>query len=168
MSSVAERLELILKQKNMSARELGRRAGLTSSSLSNTITALKRDPGAVTLRTLMAIAEAANVSLTWLVTGDEGPSVTTPTNAAREEAAHLARDQGVWEEAIRSVLADQPSPSEATKPTRWWLLRMQMRELDMLEEAMRRRAEAAREERTQQRPDEGSGERLKVKPKATG
>jgi transcriptional regulator with XRE-family HTH domain len=165
---IAERIELIMRQQNLSARELGRRAGLKGSAVSNTIAALKQDPGAVTLRTLMGIAEAANVPLSWLVTGEEVPNASTPASSSRDEAARLARAEGVWEEAIRSVLAEQPSPSESTKPARWWLLRMQMRELDMLEEATRRHEETTREGRAPRTSDDESGERLKVKRKATG
>jgi transcriptional regulator with XRE-family HTH domain len=76
VSQLAERLQEILKARKLSARQLGRLAGMrTPSQLANTMSRLENDPDAVELKTLRRIADAAGVNWEWLLIG-KGPRDT--------------------------------------------------------------------------------------------
>jgi len=138
VTTLPERIKKILDTQGISARELGRRAGFKSSQLSVQVRNLESDPGAITLRSLKAIAAAAHVSLAWLVTGEGEELETALTSPSRDAAAIQAQDDGVWVEAVRSVLAEALTDETAPKPVAWWVLRMQTREIEMIDEAKRR------------------------------
>lgn len=127
-----ERVELIRTRLGVSERELGRRAGLADAHVGLLLKRLRTDPDAVTLRTLRGIAQAGGVSLAWLVSGEETPGQPHPSKAA---AAERARAASVWDEAVRSVLAES---GDDDRNEEWWFLRMRMREIEMLDEAARR------------------------------
>jgi len=137
---IPERLELIVKELGISERELARRAGLADSHIGLLRARLRSDPGAVTVSTLEAIAKAANVSVAWLIVGEGDPRERAGVAPSKAAAAGLARAEGVWEEAIRSVLAEPATADNESRPAAWWLLRIKMRELELLDEADRRHA----------------------------
>lgn len=73
MSSLAERIQLILDTHGWSQRELSRRIGLAGPQVGMMLKRLKTKPDAdIAAKTLGKIAEVANVSLVWLASG-EGP-----------------------------------------------------------------------------------------------
>lgn len=88
MSTLAERIELIVERRNVSQRELARMAGLKEPHIGLIISRLKKNPKAkVENETLLAIARGANVSPGWLLSGegasglpgDEGEAPTEGT-----------------------------------------------------------------------------------------
>lgn len=67
---IAKRLRVLLMRSAFSARHLSKSAGLSDAHLSLLIRRLDQKPDAdVEVGTLIAIAEAAKVSVAWLVTG---------------------------------------------------------------------------------------------------
>lgn len=138
VSTIADRIESLIQQQGISARELARRSGLNGPVVSNLLKTLQDDPDAVTIRTLRALAKGAGVSFTWLVAGKEAPGPAVPSLPARAAAAEEARKIDVWPPAIDLVLAEDPDAEAAGRPMQWWFLRMQMRELELLEDARRR------------------------------
>jgi transcriptional regulator with XRE-family HTH domain len=140
MRTLSERIAWILETQQISARELARKAGFHGSEVSTLLKRLEGDPEAVTLRTLRALADGAGVSLAWLAVGEDqtGPHVATDPSPSRTEAANVAHRGGVWGEAVRSVLADELRPGDAALPPEWWLLRMRQREIEMIQEALKR------------------------------
>lgn len=52
--------------------------------------------------------------------------------ARRLLAAQLAREDGVQEEAVVSVLHEEPDAKDAVRSTVWWILRMKHRELELI------------------------------------
>jgi hypothetical protein len=85
-------------------------------------------------------------------------------------AASLARDEGVWSEAIRSVFVDDLALGEADRSPEWWLLRMKQRKIEMIDEAVARRNAAMHRPRTRERqtlppstaPAQSGGRRKRV------
>ena len=74
VSSVGDRIEQILKAKDISARELARRSGLGETQVSVLVARFRKNPHThVTVETLRAIAQGAGVSLAWLTSGDGSP-----------------------------------------------------------------------------------------------
>jgi len=70
---------------------------------------------------------------------DKASSRAEPDNARdalpkRTAAAALAREDGVYEGAIESVLAEQVSSQDAGRSTLWWADRMRLRQREMLDE----------------------------------
>jgi transcriptional regulator with XRE-family HTH domain len=152
--TLRERLQWILTSQEISSRELARRAGLAAPQVSLLLRRLEQnDQEGVTLRTLTALANGAGVSLAWLTTGEGAPGASAEPVPARAAAAVLARDDGVWPEAIRSVLADELGPGEAERSPEWWLLRIKTREIEMIDEAVRRREVVARQLHARMRND---------------
>lgn len=180
VASISDRLDQIIEQLGIGERELARRAGLASSSHMGLIRKrLREEPGAILLGTLEKIARGAGVSVAWLVAGDDAGPQPDPS-PARTAAARVARSRGVWEEAIRSVLAEAVGEADSTRTAIWWLSRMMMREEELIDEALRRRQARTApepsffpsEEEEERNPPSESGEgRIKRKvrrPAATG
>lgn len=74
-TALVERLEFGLRLRNWSARELGRRADLSESTITQFMRRA-RDPevaSALSLPTVYAIAYALDLSFGWLVTGEGSP-----------------------------------------------------------------------------------------------
>lgn len=84
--------------------------------------------------TLRKLAKALGVRVDWLLTG-EGPMVDAPRTddplPRRTEAARIAREDGVYERGIESVLEEPAPPGAETKSTLWWANRMQARALEL-------------------------------------
>jgi len=148
VQSVLERINWILNAEGISARELGRRAGKGGSQVTMLMQRLEHgDPEGVTLRTLRELATAGRVSLAWLASGEGNPrGEGGPADPApgRSAAAAAAKEQGIWPEAIRSVLADEVAEGEADLPAEYWLHEMRQREMKMVREGLRRDALAKR------------------------
>ncbi len=95
MQTLAERLKWALDKSGMSQRALGRAAGLPSNRHIGFLTSGDRDNPE--LNTIQAIASALNVSLDWLVNGDEPQpdeaalKATGDAFAAKELAEAAAR-----------------------------------------------------------------------------
>jgi transcriptional regulator with XRE-family HTH domain len=69
-SPIADRIRTILLLRDISARELAKRAGFTTlSQVSNTMTRLDAEPDKAELGTLYRIADGAGVRREWLLTG---------------------------------------------------------------------------------------------------
>jgi transcriptional regulator with XRE-family HTH domain len=71
VSTLPERIEQVRLLRGWSQRKLAEAAGFkTTSQLGNTMRRLHKNPDAIELKTIKAIARGANVSETWLLTGD--------------------------------------------------------------------------------------------------
>ena len=139
MRTIAERLDYVIRKLGITDRELARRSGLAESHISLMKRRLQGAPGAVQLGTLTKVAEGAGVSLQWLIFGTEGEGIPHDPAVNRAGAAVAARATGVWEHAVRSVLLDEVTPEQCERSQAWWMMRMVMREEEMVDEATRRR-----------------------------
>lgn len=73
--TLADRIRHVLEARRWSQRELARRASIAETHVNTLLRKLDRDPSAsVESKTLQKIAQAAGVSMQWLLTG-EGPGV---------------------------------------------------------------------------------------------
>lgn len=61
------------------------------------------------------------------------PTAPPDPHPKRTAAAALAREDGVYERAIESVLAEPVSPDDVHRSTLWWADRMRLRQREMLE-----------------------------------
>ena len=140
--TLRDRIDWILRSQKISERELARRAGLAPPQVGLLLKRLaQKDHEGVTLRTLTALAQGAGVSLAWLAAGVGPEAASAEHSPTRAAAAQMAEREGVWPEAIRSVLAEEPGEGQAARTAAWWLLRIKQRELEMIDEAKRRDAE---------------------------
>lgn len=95
---------------------------------------------------LRRLADAAGVRFEWLASG-EGPMEdrSAPQSgggpaaepAHRAEGAEQARRAGVWEVAIRDVLAQPARPEDLDRSAAWWAAQMVARQEELLDEADR-------------------------------
>jgi transcriptional regulator with XRE-family HTH domain len=106
--ALAERIEWILANRDISARRLGRTAHISESAIGQFLRRSKLDPDVdVSLGTLAAIANAADVSFGWLVTGAGAPDELYPAAATPEvlAALALARADGVRDDILHDWYA---------------------------------------------------------------
>lgn len=100
---IAGRIMLILKERGWSQRELGRRAGFAAPTQLGNVLRRLEEGSDVEVETLIAVADGAEVTLSWLVTGAGesrlAPSVTAASSSGRED---LRRGNRVF--ALRLVL----------------------------------------------------------------
>lgn len=92
MSTLADRINAILKQRGWSQRELSKRSGLNDTGINTLLTQLKADSLAATLTTVRRIAEGAEVSFDWLLTGRDElaeEALKTPALSAHPRFAEL-------------------------------------------------------------------------------
>lgn len=115
-----ERIEQILHDRNWSAAEWTRRAGLKEKShLSTLIDRLRKNPKAtLDLRTAAALADAAGISLDWLALGRGSQhgivllAQNDPVYPSRGIAVTAAKIFGYRPEAISKVLAVKSFPDD--------------------------------------------------------
>jgi transcriptional regulator with XRE-family HTH domain len=136
MLTLAERIRWVLTHRNVSARKLSLKAGLSQSHVGQL--ARGQLGNQVSGPTLVAIAQAAGVDPMWLQTGEGSPEPAPeeerPDPAPhRTEAARLAREDGVFEAAVLGVLAEDVTPETASRSVLWWALRMKGREVELLQ-----------------------------------
>jgi len=82
VSTLLQRLEMLVERAGVSQRERSRRAGLTDVHVGQLMRRLKASPNAsFETKTLQAIAGAAGVSAAWLLTGDGSPDSDDATRA---------------------------------------------------------------------------------------
>lgn len=106
--ALAERIEWILENRDISARRLGRTANISESAIGQYLRRSKLDPDVdVSLGTLASIANAADVSFGWLVTGAGSPEEVIPAEAPPEvlAAVALARADGIREDVLHDWYA---------------------------------------------------------------
>ena len=87
MPGLKARIQWILDDLGIPARELARRAGLASEG--HVSTAMKN--GDIKLSTAIKICKAARVSIDWLATGDGSPRSGSPS-LTEERVLELIRD----------------------------------------------------------------------------
>lgn len=91
-TTLAERIEWILKTRGISGRELARRAGLREPHVSVALRRLRENPSAdIEAETLRKLAKGGAVSARWLLT-DEGK----PDDADEAEAQVRVRHRAEW------------------------------------------------------------------------
>lgn len=109
METVADRVKRLLKEKKISGRELGRRAGFrTETQLGNTLRRLEEDPERAELKTVRRIARGLGVSSNWLLTGEGLPTDIDPSDDTEPEpylriapeAPPLWRDLHNWTDLL--------------------------------------------------------------------
>jgi transcriptional regulator with XRE-family HTH domain len=130
-TSLGERVRWLAKRDGISLTKLGKRAGLLSGAMSR----LANDTGPVARSpaTLAALADAAGVPLEWLALGRGQPTRASTSVVAgpyphRAEAARIAIDGGISEEAVQAVLDEDPRLSEDPSVL-WWLHQIEGRAL---------------------------------------
>ena len=137
VSGIAERIREILTSQGISERELARRAHLKSEAHVGLLLAkLQKDPEAVELRTLKAIAAGAGVSESWLISGvGDAPSpVRTVELTPRYQniEAAIAYHPGRWRPETIAAGRGMARDGEEDRPPKEW-----EELLDRLEAAIR-------------------------------
>lgn len=160
-TTVAERIAWILSEKGWTERELARRAHLSATTINKAMKALQKDPEGIVLRTVKAIATAGGVSFAWLATG-EGSPYARPAQApdpwpSRTAGAALAKEQGVSQVAIASVLSEIVPPERAARSPAWWLELMRLREIELQEQRLAQGAPRLLPGRRQPEPTPAAG-----------
>ncbi|WP_437623355.1 helix-turn-helix domain-containing protein [Sorangium sp. So ce1151] len=121
METIADRIRQVLAAQKISARELSRRAGLAESHIGLLLKKLDKDPLAVELKTLDAVAQGAGVTLAWLATGPPGPGdASGPPDPypARAAAIAFARDS-MLPETLRWAQETAPANPESLDRIGW-------------------------------------------------
>lgn len=106
VTTLAERLALVLERTGWSQRELSRRAGLTEVHVGQVLRRAKAKgaDAAVESSTLEAIAKAADVSYEWLATGTGAPEDRAP---ARRRGTRW-EDHAGWAAAVEEAQRKYP------------------------------------------------------------
>lgn len=118
VSSVGDRIEQLLKSKDISARELARRSGLGETQVSVLVTRFRKNPHThVTIETLRAIAQGANVSLAWLTTGEGSPDSddTARTPSTTEDPEPIMANVPGWAEVERADSEEHPDITDSER-----------------------------------------------------
>ena len=102
VDTIARRLRWILRYREMTQRELCRRAGMAETQLGVILRRLEDNPLGVELSTLSRLAEGGKVGFHWLVTGIGRP---IGHDDAHREGAPLA-DRPDWRALLSEVLAN--------------------------------------------------------------
>lgn len=128
-TTLGERVRWLAEHEGVSLNKLGERAGLRSSVMSR----LSRDSGEVhrSPETLDKLAGAWSVSVEWLTYGRGQPEQTVPRDDRyphRAEAARIALDGGLEQEAVIEVLEEQIE-LERDPSILWWLHRIESKAL---------------------------------------
>jgi hypothetical protein len=112
VSTIADRLEEVLKVRGLGSNELSRLAGLSEGFVSHAVTKSKKNPEAdINAAKAVKIAKAARVNLEWLLTG-EGPR-----DLPREDppqvpyTIHARSSVGVADRELRVRLPSGASPT---------------------------------------------------------
>jgi transcriptional regulator with XRE-family HTH domain len=71
--SIADRIRRVLEVREWSARKLSEESGLAGSQISTVLKRLDKDPEAIEVETVKAIAKGAKVAPDWLLTGRGDP-----------------------------------------------------------------------------------------------
>jgi hypothetical protein len=126
VAGLPERIRQIVASSGKSARAFCEACGLNPNVLSTLLPRLDKDPFAVELKTLAAIAQGGGVSLRWLLFGEEDAA------KHRNVGAELARSAGISAAAISAVLAAPVLPDERDKSAGWWARRMADKAIEMV------------------------------------
>ncbi|TAK29770.1 MAG: XRE family transcriptional regulator [Myxococcaceae bacterium] len=102
VDTIARRLRWILRYRELTQRELCRRAGMAETQLGVILRRLEENPLGVELSTLSRLAEGGKVDFHWLVTGIGRPS---GQDDALRDGAPLA-DRPDWRALVSEVLAN--------------------------------------------------------------
>ena len=118
------------------ARELARAAGISTAQVSE----LQNSGIGAGWKTAESLGRVFQLSMPELMAAAADWStrhapLTPAAPDLREErralASRLAREDGVSDEAIRLVLAEEPTDQDMLRSTVWWILRMRRRDLDL-------------------------------------
>lgn len=106
---IAERIRQLLDDQDLTQRELARRANLAPTQINVILSRLEQQPYAIELETLARIANGADVSLLWLLSGLGDAGVETPPS--------LRQSRG-WKAAFEAIAPFFPG----TPPALWrWI-----------------------------------------------
>lgn len=106
--------------------QLARRLGVNQATISGILAGRQGTSYLLAVK----IAKLQKVDERELLWG-ESPHVKRPADH-REEAAQLAREDGVHEAVIESVLAEPITPENQGRSTLWWAAQIKMREAQVL------------------------------------
>lgn len=101
---IGDRIRLMMSRQGITQRELARRAGFAPTQISVILARLEERPYAIELETLVRIAQGAEVSLLWLLTG---------IIETRERVPPALADRPGWDAAAAEVAPYLPSASES-------------------------------------------------------
>jgi transcriptional regulator with XRE-family HTH domain len=130
MASLGDRIKGAREAKGLGTNELGRLAGTTGATISR-LEGGERSKRGGSIETVAKIASALGVRAEWLASGAGAMTAADDPYPNRAQAAGLARDAGVFEEAIREVLLEEVRPEDASRPVLWWADVMRTRALEM-------------------------------------
>jgi transcriptional regulator with XRE-family HTH domain len=135
VSTLAERIVIARKRKGWSQNRLNTEAGL-SQGIVNRYESGERGKEGGSGDTLGKLAKALGVRVNWLMTGEDpmedGPTGPVDPFSRRTDGARLAREAGVDERAVQSVLDDPPPSGSEAWPTLKWANMMQLRHAELV------------------------------------
>jgi transcriptional regulator with XRE-family HTH domain len=112
LSSLAERIAWILEARDITARQLGLRAGLSHTYIGALLKGTRGAQAGLTQTSATKIAEAAKVDLQWLLTGDGEPEpgvVVGGDPPALTQAVALLGDR--VSQPVKTALRAQKAPA---------------------------------------------------------
>lgn len=136
--TVLDRMHAVLKMRGWSRREWARRAGLAEEThVGGLMLRMKEDPNRLAgdIETYTKLAEAASVSLDWLLLGRGTPNGMTvdvaddPKYPSRARILAIAHWAGFGEATIRAALAHNDPPTDPG-PT-YWLQFLHLKQLEL-------------------------------------
>ncbi|MEP7124704.1 MAG: helix-turn-helix transcriptional regulator [Byssovorax sp.] len=119
----------LLKRYHGNQSELAPRLGVTQPTISGIVGGRQTTSYQVALR----VAELLGLDEREVLHGIKPAAPVALKSNPRQAAAVLAREDGVYEGAIESVLAEEDSPATVDRSTLWWAMRMKLREHELVE-----------------------------------
>jgi transcriptional regulator with XRE-family HTH domain len=121
--ALIDRIEAKMRERNWSGRELGRRAGISETAISQFQRRARggaRGEVNLSVPTLQAIAHALEVNFNWLITGEGSSKVVPPDLSPWTLAAmEFARANGLTDEQINDWYGQTPD-SNTMHPAAAW------------------------------------------------
>lgn len=132
MDTLGKRIAHARTRKGWSQNDLEKKAALSLGMVSRA----EKDERAPTTRTLSKLASALDVHVEWLISGTPPMELEEPSQddqvPNRAVAARLARDDGVHQAAIQSVVGEKSDALALTRSVLWWTDRMRMRQVEIM------------------------------------
>jgi transcriptional regulator with XRE-family HTH domain len=135
VDTLGKRIARARERTGWSQNRLEKEARISEGGVSR----FERDERAPSAGSLRKIAAKLGVRADWLLTGAppmeaaEALAAGTDPLPNRTLAAQLARDDGVYEAAIQSVVAEPADDRALRRTVLWWADRMRLRQREMID-----------------------------------
>lgn len=138
--SVGKRLREARRDRKLTATKLAELAEVSPAFISRWENDQRGESDRSSIEGMIRVLRVLAISANWLFFeyGLMNLEESHRSSPEREDAEMQARREGIWHEAIRSRLNDPVTEIETKMPGDWWLLQIKSREIEMIQEALRR------------------------------